>query len=579
MRCLPFVAMAACLGVLNCDPVSPPVVTGHVTIVGGAGQTGTVGQALALPYQVLVTDPAGSAAAGVSVTWTVTGGGGSFSSAEAITDATGHARATHVLGVTSGLQSARAAVAGAPESPLAFSALASAAAPAVVAKSSGDRQSGAASAALPLPYAVRVTDSYGNPNASVSVQFSARGGSVSTASGLTAANGIVTTTHTLSAESGPDTVLAVVPATNDTLVFVSFAVGPIPIVAQVAVPANYGIHDTFVRDGLAFAALWNTGVVVYDVGNGMAGGSPSSPVPIDTIVTPSHGIGNGPSSHNTWWFHNGAEHRYLFVGQEGPSTGGQASGDIYVVDVSDLHNPDTVAYYHMAGAGTHNFWMDEAAQVLYAAYYNGGVVALDVSGQLVGNLATRELARIQPGGAGNTFMWGVQVANGFVYAVDMLTGVWQLQRNGTTFTAVGGGHNVPERYSSDFWVQGNHIYSGTWGLRSTSPGNALKVWRLSASGAPQLVDSLIIAGISTVSDVQVSDDGALLVFSAEGGSGQGLYIYSLADPERPSLLGRHTPLSLHTATIAEIGGRRYVFAAKNPSAPAMVVFDITDFAP
>jgi hypothetical protein len=71
--------------------------------------------------------------------------------------------------------------------------------------------------------------------------------------------------------------------------------------------------------------------------------------------------------------------------------------------------------------------MDEARQILYAAYYNGGVVALDVSGTLTGNLASRELARITPGGAGNTFVWGVMVANGDVYASDMLSGLWQLK--------------------------------------------------------------------------------------------------------------------------------------------------------
>ena len=47
-----------------------------------------------------------------------------------------------------------------------------------------------------------------------------------------------------------------------------------------------------------------------------------------------------------------------------------------MVDVSDLENPVEVAFYHVAGAGTHNFWMDESAQVLFAAYYNGGVAAL-----------------------------------------------------------------------------------------------------------------------------------------------------------------------------------------------------------
>ena len=36
-------------------------------------------------------------------------------------------------------------------------------------------------------------------------------------------------------------------------------------------PADYGIHDTYVRDGLAFVFAWNTGVIIYDVGNGIRG--------------------------------------------------------------------------------------------------------------------------------------------------------------------------------------------------------------------------------------------------------------------------------------------------------------------
>jgi hypothetical protein len=121
------------------------------------------------------------------------------------------------------------------------------------------------------------------------------------------------------------------------------------------------------------------------------------------------------------------EQRYLFVGQEGPAViGSRASGDIHVVDVSDLTQPREVAFFHINGAGTHNFWMDEQKQILYAAYYNGGVVALDVSGTLIGDLSGRLLAQVKPGGTGNTFTWGVQLANGFLYAIDMLSGLWQL---------------------------------------------------------------------------------------------------------------------------------------------------------
>jgi hypothetical protein len=352
------------------------------------------------------------------------------------------------------------------------------------------------------------------------------------------------------------------------------------VIAIVPVPSNYGIHDTFVRDGLVFACLWNTGVVIYDVGNGAVGGTPANPLPIDTVRTGDNGVPGGRQSHNVWWFHNPvtSERRYLFVGQEGPGRiGGEASGDIHVMDVSDLTNPTQVGSYRMAGAGTHNFWMDEAGQVLYAAYYNGGVVALDVSGTLSGDLAGRELARVQPGGSSATYTWGVQLgSNGFVYAADMVSGVWQLQHSGTSLTAVGGGNNVPDRLTSDLWVHGDHVYTGTWGSRGGNVGNTVKIWQLDAGGAPRLVDSIVVSGISTVSDIQVSDDGALLVFSAEGGPSHGLHVYDLTDPEQPAFLWQSAAMSLHTATIADMNGRRYVFAAKNPGNPAMVVFDITD---
>jgi len=201
------------------------------------------------------------------------------------------------------------------------------------------------------------------------------------------------------------------------------------LVHREPIPPHYGIHDTFVRDGLAFVFAWDEGVIIYDVGNGVRGGSAASPVEVSRIVTRTS-AGNTPSVHNGWWFHNPVtgEHRYLFVGQEGVgSLGSRSSGDIHVVDVSDLSHPTEVAFFHLDGAGTHNFWVDEARQVLYAAYYNAGVIALDVSGTLSGDLSGRLLSQIQPGGAQNTYTWGMQLANGSLYAIDMLSGLWQLK--------------------------------------------------------------------------------------------------------------------------------------------------------
>jgi len=198
--------------------------------------------------------------------------------------------------------------------------------------------------------------------------------------------------------------------------------GTILLTTILPVAPNYGLHDTFIRDGIAFLFAWNSGALIYDVGGGSLGGSPASPQLVGSVVTA------GGEVHNGWWYHapDGSK-RYLFIGQEGPgSVGSSSSGDIHVVDVSNLSAPIEVASYHQAGAGTHNFWVDESRQILYAAYYNGGVVALDISGTLSGDLASREIARIQPGGPGNTYMWGVHLYSGSLYALDMLSGLWQL---------------------------------------------------------------------------------------------------------------------------------------------------------
>lgn len=373
---------------------------------------------------------------------------------------------------------------------------------------------------------------------------------------------------------------------NARLIDTSLVVPAPPLLTEMSVTANYGVHDTFIRDGIAFVCQWRTGLVIYDVGNGMKGGSPANPQEISRIITGDAGLQGGAAVHNAWWFHNpvSVEQRYVFVGQEGPANVGQSSsGDIHVVDISDITQPVEVAFYHMDAsptAGTHNFWMDEQAQILYAAYYNGGVIALDVSGPLSGDLASREIARIKP--AANSFVWGVQLSGGSLYATDMANGFYQLRLADNALTVVGGGANVLDRFSSDLWVIGNHAYTGTWGLRSGSFGNAINIWRLDAGGAPALADSVVIAGIGTVSDVKGTDDGKLLIASAENGPWGGLYIFSLTNPLRPELVGRARVAAggLHTAKVADISGRLYVFAARNPSSahgPSLMIYDITSF--
>ena len=196
------------------------------------------------------------------------------------------------------------------------------------------------------------------------------------------------------------------------------------------------VHDVYVRDGILFTALWNQGITIWDIGGGGSGGSVSNPVALGSVVTA------GGKAHNVWWYHEAAtgHKRFAFVGEEGPgSIGASSSGDIHVVDVSNLASPREVAFYHLDGAGTHNFSVDETRGILYAAYYNGGVRAIDVAGDLSScaaaersgdgrcNLAAmgRELAH-GPVGHGPVYVWGVQLLGGQVYASDMLNGIWEL---------------------------------------------------------------------------------------------------------------------------------------------------------
>ena len=196
------------------------------------------------------------------------------------------------------------------------------------------------------------------------------------------------------------------------------------------------VHDVYVRDGILITALWNQGITLWDIGGGGSGGSISNPIPLGNVVTV------GGQAHNVWWFHNAAtrEKRFAFVGQEGPGAiGASASGDIHVVDVSNFSAPREVAFYHLDGGGTHNFSVDETRGILYAAYYNGGVRAIDVTGDLSScdsadrsadgrcDLAKmgRELAH-GPVDMGPVYIWGVQLLNGHVYASDMLNGIWKL---------------------------------------------------------------------------------------------------------------------------------------------------------
>jgi hypothetical protein len=195
------------------------------------------------------------------------------------------------------------------------------------------------------------------------------------------------------------------------------------------------LHDDYVRDGLAYLAYWRDGLVILDVGDGRKGGSPEHPQLVSQLrfnYNELYGPGWLAGAHAVFRYKN-----YVFVGDEVfPGEFDIASknripvrGIMHVVDVTDMAHPHEVATYSVPEAGAHNIWVED--DILYMGYYNGGGRALDVSGELRGELYRqgREVARIWTGSPEGyrpniPFCWGAQPYKGMVFYNDVHTGLW-----------------------------------------------------------------------------------------------------------------------------------------------------------
>jgi hypothetical protein len=208
--------------------------------------------------------------------------------------------------------------------------------------------------------------------------------------------------------------------------------------------AGRTLHDVDIKDGLAYLSYWNDGLVILDIGNGMAGGSPSSPQLVSQFkydlnelyrdVELRAGPGFIRGTHTAWRHQN-----YVFIADEVFPAGniegakdaaaGGAFGRLQVIDVSDLKAPRSVAWYEPEIGGVHNVWV--AGDTLYLGAYNGGFHAFDVSGELLGDLRAqqREIAYLNTadmdGKVQNAAMtWGVVVKDGLAYVNDINNGLW-----------------------------------------------------------------------------------------------------------------------------------------------------------
>src|ERR1700685_3125187 len=204
------------------------------------------------------------------------------------------------------------------------------------------------------------------------------------------------------------------------------------------------LHHRLVKDGLAYPAYWRDGLIILDVGNGMAGGSPENP----KLVSQYHfnhyelyGDGWLAGTHSVFRYKNN-----LFVGDEvSPAMFELDNRDripvraiCHVMDISDIKHPKEVAQYEVPEGGSHNFWA--ANDMLYEGYYSGGARMLDISGELRGDLYRqgREIARFWTGDSKGfrpnlPFTWGGQpcsvtcdspLLNSLIYFNDIHSGLW-----------------------------------------------------------------------------------------------------------------------------------------------------------
>ncbi len=217
-------------------------------IVQGNNQNARVGEVLAEPITVRVSDAAGRPVAQVRIIFSATSGSGASVSPAAVTTNTdGHASAQWSLGSTAGPYTAEARVEGSAVEPARFTAFAAAGVAARVQAVRGDGQMAPAGATLPDSLIVRATDAAGNPVEGVGVAWRVTGGgSVSDAATATDANGRAGVVRTLGGAAGEQSTLAEVPAASGSPVtFIATATsgsaGKLRVVTQPSASAEISV--------------------------------------------------------------------------------------------------------------------------------------------------------------------------------------------------------------------------------------------------------------------------------------------------------------------------------------------------
>jgi hypothetical protein len=206
---------------------------------------------------------------------------------------------------------------------------------------------------------------------------------------------------------------------------------------------GHSIRQVRVLNGLAFLAAGREGLVILDVGNGVRAGSPESPRLVSRLAYDVAADYPAGMRAGTYAVHPAGSRVYLADGAfpEGVNPEDQTRGvlgglgRVRVVDLSDPVHPHQVADYHLAGMGARSLWLD--GDVLYVGFEGGGLRAVDVGGDLRGNLLAqgREIGTLWTGSptgfrANLSFVNDVQPQGDLVVAFDAYGGLWLARLTG-----------------------------------------------------------------------------------------------------------------------------------------------------
>lgn len=242
------------------DPGGGGVVVALQKPIGsGDGQAGVVGDTLAAPIIVLVTED-GTPSAGRVVTFTPAAGSGAVVPAMDTTDVNGLAQASWILGTGAGARSLDASTPGASGAPVTFHATALPAAPDSIVVVAGEGQAQEVGQPFGAPLVARTTDRFGNPVTGPVLSWSVAGGSGATAGATSAVapDGLASMTVIAGDTPGP----LVVRATAEDLPAdtARFALVVTPVATVIGVASNFfsPAADTIAAGG-AVRWVWLSG--------------------------------------------------------------------------------------------------------------------------------------------------------------------------------------------------------------------------------------------------------------------------------------------------------------------------------